>query len=147
MATIYHQIGIKAPLNDVYKAIATEEGVTGWWTQTSGDPEINGKLDFSFGGHVVSAKVTAKTADKYVEWTVGGDAGEWLDTRICFDLEEKPDQVMVNFRHDDWKEATPFLAHCSTKWGVFMLSLKDYLETGAGKPFPHDIHINHTDFS
>ena len=147
MATIYHQVGIKAPLNDVYRAIATTEGVTGWWTQTSGDPQINGKLDFSFDGHIVSVKVTANTADKYIEWTVGGDAGEWLDTRICFDLEEKPDQVMVNFRHDDWKEATPFLAHCSTKWGVFMLSLKDYLETGSGKPFPHDIHINHTDFS
>ena len=147
MATIYHQVGIRATLNDVYKAIATTEGVTGWWTQTSGDPQINGKLDFSFDGHIVSVKVTANTADKYIEWTVGGDAGEWLDTRICFDLEEKPDQVMVNFRHDDWKEATPFLAHCSTKWGVFMLSLKDYLETGAGKPFPHDIHINHTDFS
>jgi len=27
------------------------------------------------------------------------------------------------------------------------LSLKDYLETGTGKPFPHDIHINHTDFN
>jgi hypothetical protein len=146
MATIYHQVGIRATLNDVYKAIATTEGVTGWWTQTSGDPQINGKLDFSFDGHIVSVKVTANTADKYIEWTVGGDAGEWLDTRICFDLEEKPDQVMVHFRHDDWKEATPFLAHCSTKWGVFMLSLKDYLETGTGKPFPHDIHINHTDY-
>ena len=146
MATIYHQVGIRATLNDVYKAIATTEGVTGWWTQTSGDPQINGKLDFSFDGHIVSVKVTANTADKYIEWTVGGDAGEWLDTSICFDLEEKPDQVMVHFRHDDWKEATPFLAHCSTKWGVFMLSLKDYLETGTGKPFPHDIHINHTDY-
>jgi hypothetical protein len=37
MATIYHQVGIKAPLNDVYKAIATKEGVTGWWTNISGD--------------------------------------------------------------------------------------------------------------
>ena len=78
---------------------------------------------------------------------MGDDAGEWLDTRICFDLEQLEDQVMVNFRHTDWKAETPFLAHCSTKWGVFMLSLKDYLETGTGKPFPHDIHINHTIFN
>jgi uncharacterized protein YndB with AHSA1/START domain len=146
MATIYHQVGIKAPLSDVYRAIATTEGVTGWWTQTNGIPETSGKLEFSFDGHIVSACVTANTPEKYIEWTVGGDAGEWLDTRICFDLEEKPVQVMVNFQHTDWKQATPFLAHCSTKWGVFMLSLKDYLETGTGKPFPHDIHINHTDF-
>lgn len=147
MATIYHQVGIKASLNDVYKAIATTEGVTGWWTDTSGDAESGGKLVFSFGEHRVHATVTGNTPDKYIEWTVGGDAGEWLDTRICFELEEIEDQVMVNFHHTDWKAETPFLAHCSTKWAVFMLSLKDYLETGTGKPFPHDIHINYTDFN
>ena len=147
MATIYHQVGIKASLNDVYKAIATTDGVTGWWTDTSGNAESGGKLEFSFGEHSVHVTVTGNTPDKYVEWTVGGDAGEWLDTRICFDLEELEDQVMVNFRHTDWKAETPFLAHCSTKWAVFMLSLKDYLETGNGKPFPHDIHINYTVFN
>ena len=48
MATIYHQVGIKAPLNRVYEAIATPDGVTQWWTPTSGDPNKGGKLDFSF---------------------------------------------------------------------------------------------------
>jgi hypothetical protein len=147
MATIYHQVGIKAALHDVYKAIASTEGVTGWWTNTSGDPGTGGELEFLFGSHSVHVRVTVNIPDKHVEWTVCGEAGEWLDTRICFDLEELEDQVMVNFQHTDWKAETPFLAHCSTKWGVFMLSLKDYLETGAGKPFPHDIHINHTNFN
>lgn len=146
MATIYHQIGIKASLNEVYNAIATTEGVSGWWTSTSGNPDTGGDLEFSFDGHVVKTKVTANTPEKYVEWTVAGDAGEWLDTRICFRLDEQEGQVMINFQHTDWKAATDFLAHCSTKWGVFMLSLKDYLETGVGKPFPYDIHINHTVF-
>ena len=147
MATIYHQVGIKAPLNDVYKAIATTAGVTGWWTKTYGDPEAGGDLEFSFDGHVVKVKVTAITPGKYVEWTVGGNDGEWLNTRICFALAEQENQVMVNFQHTDWNAATEFLAHCSTKWGVFLLSLKDYLETGTGKPFPHDIPINHTVFN
>ena len=110
MATIYHQVGINASLNDVYRAIATTEGVTGWWTHTSGDADTGGKLEFSFGEHSVHVTVTGNTPDKYVEWTVGGDAGEWLDTRICFDLEELEDQVMVNFRHTDWKTETPFRA-------------------------------------
>jgi len=147
MATIYHQVGIKAALNDVYKAIATTEGVTGWWTSTAGNAESGGELEFSFDGHSVKVKVTGNTPDKYVEWTVIGEAGEWLNTRICFDLEELDDQVMVNFQHADWQQATEMLAHCSTKWAVFLLSLKDYLETGAGKPFPHDIKINHTVFN
>jgi uncharacterized protein YndB with AHSA1/START domain len=147
MAAIYHQVGIKAPLNSVYEAIATTDGVTGWWTTTSGNPETGGELEFSFDGHIVKVKVTDNIPAKYVEWTVVGEEGEWLDTRICFELEDKEDQVMVNFQHADWREATRFLAHCSTKWAVFMLSLKDYLETGAGRPFPNDVHINHTDFN
>ena len=147
MATIYHQVGINASLSDVYTAIATTQGVTGWWTKTIGDPRTDGDLEFSFDGHIVKVKVTANTPGKYIEWTVGGSEGEWLDTRICFDLDEREDQVMVNFQHADWREATEMLAHCSTKWAVFLLSLKDYLETGSGKPFPHDIHINHTAFN
>ena len=35
------------------------------------------------------------------------------------------------------------MAHCSCKWAVFLLSLKDALETGKGRPFPDDIHIDH----
>ena len=147
MAAIYHQVGIKAPLNKVYNAVATTEGVTRWWTKTSGNPQPGGKLEFAFDDHIVTAVVTANTPDRYVEWTVGGDAGEWLDTRICFELDDKGDQIIVNFQHADWQQATRFMGHCSTKWAVFLLSLKDYLETGAGKPFPFDIHINHTDFS
>ena len=147
MATIYHQVGIKAALSDVYRAIATPEGVSGWWTRTRGVPERGGDLEFSFDDISVKAKVTAYEADKYIEWTVGGKQGEWLDTRICFELVALDDQVMVNFQHADWREATEMLAHCTTKWAVFLLSLKDYLETGTGKPYPQDTHINHTVFN
>jgi hypothetical protein len=35
------------------------------------------------------------------------------------------------------------LPHCSTKWAVFMLSLKELLEKGKGHPAPDDIEINH----
>ena len=146
MATIYHQVGIKAPVEKIFNAIATLQGVSSWWTLTSGDPTLEGELTFSFGEHDVFAKVTAYENNKHVEWTVQGEEGEWLNTRICFDLDEKQDQVMVNFQHADWKEATDFLAHCSTKWAMFLLSLKKYVETGTGMSFPDDIHINHTTF-
>jgi uncharacterized protein YndB with AHSA1/START domain len=147
MATIYHQVGIKSPLKAVYQAIATPDGVSGWWTKTRGNADPRGELEFDFDGHVVKVTVTENKPGKYVEWTVGGEEGEWLNTRICFELDEREDQIMVNFQHTDWKAATTFMSHCSTKWAVFMLSLKDYLETGNGKPFPHDTAINHTDFN
>jgi hypothetical protein len=35
-----------------------------------------------------------------------------------------------------------FMHHCSTKWGVFLLSLKSLLETGKGAPHPNDIKLD-----
>jgi hypothetical protein len=33
--------------------------------------------------------------------------------------------------------------HYSMRWSVFLLSLKDFLETGKGHPSPHDIAISY----
>lgn len=32
--------------------------------------------------------------------------------------------------------------HCSTKWAVYLMSLKALVETGKGNPNPHDPHIS-----
>jgi hypothetical protein len=32
--------------------------------------------------------------------------------------------------------------HCSTKWAVFLISLKSPVETGKGSPDPHDVKID-----
>ena len=61
---------------------------------------------------------------------------------VTFELEPGDRQTYVNFSHYNWQQADAFLAHCSTKWGVFMLSLKSCIETGKGRPFPDDIHID-----
>jgi hypothetical protein len=64
---------------------------------------------------------------------------------ISFDLAQAEDQVFVNFSHRVWVAQTCLCVHCSTKWAVFLLSLKDYLETGKGQPFSNDAHVNHID--
>ncbi len=32
--------------------------------------------------------------------------------------------------------------HCSTKWGVFLMSLKSLVETGKGAPDPNDVKLD-----
>ena len=50
MADIRHRVGIAAPKEQVYEALSTVEGLSGWWTRdTAGDPAIGGKLEFFFG--------------------------------------------------------------------------------------------------
>jgi uncharacterized protein YndB with AHSA1/START domain len=45
------------------------------------------------------------------------------------------------FGHVNWREAVEFTAHCSTKWATFLLSLRDLVEAGKGRPAPNDIQI------
>ena len=35
-----------------------------------------------------------------------------------------------------------FMAHCSMKWAVFLLGLRELMETGKGKPAPADMKID-----
>ena len=42
--------------------------------------------------------------------------------------------ISVLFRHSDWKEASSFHASRSMKWATFLLSLREALETGVGRP-------------
>jgi hypothetical protein len=68
-------------------------------------------------------------------------AAEWIGTHLSFALSEKDGRVHVRFRHADWKETTDFLAFCGMKWATFLLSLRESLETGVGRPNPHDLQI------
>lgn len=67
---------------------------------------------------------------------------EWISTEVTFDLHQEEDYTIVLFAHKNWREEVEFKAHCSMKWAIFMLSLKEFVETGKGKPSPYDIKID-----
>ncbi|GAA2161470.1 hypothetical protein GCM10010403_06120 [Glycomyces rutgersensis] len=88
-------------------------------------------------------EVTELDKGERVLWeVVGGSAPEWIGTKIHWDLKTEGDHTVVLFKHEGWREPVEFMHHCSTKWGSFLMSLKQYLETGAGAPWPHDVHID-----
>ena len=59
-----------------------------------------------------------------------------------FELEQQDKQAILLFSHYDWQHSDAFIAHCSTKWGVFMMSIKACIETGVGSPYPDDVAID-----
>jgi hypothetical protein len=67
---------------------------------------------------------------------------EWVYTEVTFRLEWKEGQTFVVFAHTDWKEPVEFMHHCSTKWATFLLSLREFVERGAGHPAPRDVKIH-----
>ena len=50
--------------------------------------------------------------------------------------------TIVLFAHAGWREPVEFMNHCSTKWAIFLMSLKSLLETEKGTPNPHDPNIS-----
>ena len=51
---LIHRICIAAPAEKIYRAITTEQGITGWWTtDVRMDAHACGKAVFGFGSHSV----------------------------------------------------------------------------------------------
>ena len=142
MATIYHKIGIKADIETVYEKLTTLEGLSGWWTKTTGVSEAGKKLVFEFGEHKSTMIVVDLKKPNLVHWKVDDSGTDRFGTEILFNLKADDKQTFVNFQHRGWDEDADWLAHCSTKWAVFLLSLKDLIEKGTGQPFPNDVQID-----
>lgn len=140
MVDIRHRIGVKdITPEDAYQAIATREGIAAWWVaETTGDDTVGGTLSF---GADIKAQVTELRPDERVRWQVIAGPDEWIGTHLIFDIKLDGDYTIILFTHQGWAEPVEFMHHCSTKWGVFLVSLKQYLDSGTGAPAPHDVHI------
>ena len=143
MPDIRHRVAITAPIESVYEAVATPEGISRWWTRDGvrGESSEGSKLQFFFGQPDPAAvmEVTRLDPEGHVSWNCIEGADEWVGTRLTFDLTRNDDQTVVLFTHADWREPVEFMAHCSARWAYFLLSLKSLLETGRGTPFPEDM--------
>jgi uncharacterized protein YndB with AHSA1/START domain len=149
MPDIIHRIGFKAPPAKVYEAVATSEGLSRWWTdEVQGESRPGGRIEFLFrtpGGDVLGKmvmEVTGQDSPRSVRWRCVDGPPDWIGTRFTFDLTQMDGQTILIFGHRGWAEASESMAHCSMKWAVFLLSLKDYVQTGKGKPSPHDLKID-----
>ena len=144
MVDILHKVGIKASSPDgVYQALTTLDGLSAWWTDdTGGDSKVGGVLQFRFGAGGFDMKVLELEPARKVLWLVVEGPEEWIGTKISFELEQRDGWAIVLFKHLGWKEPVEFMHHCSTKWAVFLLSLKSLLETGKGAPAPNEIKLD-----
>jgi len=143
MPDIRHRVVIAAPLESVYEAVSTKEGVADWWSRDGvrGESSEGSKLQFYFGSPEPAAvmEVTRLDPQGHVAWLCVDGAEAWVGTRLTFDLTEDEGKTVVMFAHSDWREASEFMAHCSARWAYFLLSLKSLVETGTGTPFPDDL--------
>lgn len=147
MPDIRHRVEMAAPPAAVYEAVATKEGLSGWWTRDGvrGDSAEGAKLEFSFGQPEPAAVMevtrlqSPAQSPAQVRWRCVAGEPQWVGTDLTFDIDPAGAGTVVSFTHADWRRPSDFMAHCSARWAYFLLSLKSLVETGRGTPFPEDL--------
>lgn len=139
MPEIIHRVGINMSPAKTYAALSTINGLRHWWTtSTRGNPRKGGLIDFGF----CKMRVLQSVPNRIVHWNCVSGPREWIGTEVSFQLIWKEGQTFVLFRHYNWKERVEFMHHCSTKWAIFLMSLRNWLERGEGHPAPYDVKIH-----
>ena len=144
MPDILHRVGMQAPASKVYQALSTLDGLSRWWiVGTTGDPKPGGIVHFVPEGGGFDMLVLESKPEALVKWRCTGGPPEWIGTEVSFSLRAESDgSTFVLFKHAGWREPVEFMHHCSTKWAVFLLSLKGWTERAEGRPHPYDVKLH-----
>ena len=143
MPDILHRVGVQSSAAKVFEALATTDGLSHWWmVGTTGDPKVGGTLRFTPDGGGFEMKVVESKPGEVVRWQCVGGPREWIGTDLTFRLLQKESQTFVLFTHAGWRDPVEFMHHCSTKWATFLLSLRNWVERGEGRPHPYDVKIH-----
>ncbi|GLB48764.1 SRPBCC family protein [Neptunitalea lumnitzerae] len=134
---IYHDVVIKVPCAEVYKAVSQPEHLVNWWPlHCSGTPEVGASYNFFFEepynwyGKVIKA---SKDISFAIEMTVADE--DWNPTSFGFDLEAIEEGCLVKFWHINWPYCNHHFRRSSYCWAMLLKLLKDYLEKGIIVPF------------
>jgi predicted ester cyclase/uncharacterized protein YndB with AHSA1/START domain len=139
MKTILHTVDIEAsPPGNVYRALTTREGLSGWWTtRVSADEEVGGIVDFAFSETFnPDMEITALEPPHHVAWRCVGGHEPWHDNTFDFRIEARGDGSILFFRQTYAKELDEEnYGRYNFNWGYYLESLRLLVEKGRGKPY------------
>lgn len=138
MRKIIHSVNINTRRDNVYRAVATEEGLSNWWTtDVNADLRVGGKIEFRFAQQFsADMKITRLDEPARVEWTCVGGEPLWKDNTFRFELDDRGDRTMLLFTQDYAGQISDEeYGIFNFNWGYYLGSLKQYCETGEGYPF------------
>lgn len=142
--TIAHDLRINASAETIYQAVATQKGITGWWSKECSVGENEGEssvLNFDKQGTKVQMSfqtIELKPTEKVVWECIENPNPAWLETQVITEIEELEKSCKVQFSHagfdEKWSGAEPF-EMTKQGWEHFVASLKSFCESGEGQPW------------
>ncbi|WP_222981587.1 SRPBCC family protein [Flagellimonas meishanensis] len=143
-----HFIGTTATKEAMFEAMATTEGLTKWWaTKAKGNVLAGQVVELEFDGlTTLKFKCDEVVKNKKLVLVCFQSFKAWNGTKLIFNIEKKDQQVFLTLIHQDIAEDDmESYTYFSTKWTVYLLSLKQYLEIGVGTPYPKELKLYHGD--
>ena len=138
MKTIIHFFRIHSQPGKVYEALTTEAGLSAWWTTSvTIGPATPAVVHFRFAGDFnPDMQVTRLEQDQRVEWKCIAGHNNWEDNTFSFVLQNVDGETSLLFtQHYASELSDEVYGSYNFNWGWYLASLKEYCETGKGKPF------------
>jgi len=134
---------IKASRADVFRAIATPEGLNNWWTKTcSGNPTNGGEYALGFGPEYEwNATVSRYEPESNFELSLTKADADWAGTRLVFRLAEKDGTTEVDFQHLGWPTENEHYRISSYCWAMYLRLLRRYVEFGEVVPYEDRLDV------
>src|SRR5258708_17325722 len=116
MATISHAIRIRAPRAQVYQALSTRDGLTGWNTpDLEGDVAQGREFTLRYGDGVSFRWRVSKLIDgSAVSWECTAGPGAAAGSTVSYELSDTGDgRTAVELAHTGWPDAQQALPTCN----------------------------------
>lgn len=105
MADIVQELRVKATPAQVFRTMATPQGLAQWWTKaSSGEPRQGAEYTLTFGPEYDwKGKVARYVPDSAFEIEITRAHPDWMGTRVGSELRpEGKDGTRVRFYHTGW---------------------------------------------
>jgi uncharacterized protein YndB with AHSA1/START domain len=141
MARVHHRIGVAAPREKVYACLLEPDKLTGWWSSTA---EANGNLRLGFAGlTTLEFEIVDNQPPERLLLNCTGQPEIWDQSSLEFRTENAEKQTYLYLTHSKESASDIDFLYFNTKWPLFLVSLKDFVELGSGRPYPNDQRIDH----
>lgn len=137
MSKIKHEIKIKGNAHAIYQALTTLEGLKSWHSaQTEGDFSLHSELIMKgINKPTFCWKIITLNPNHCVEWECVYGPGNAPGTKVSFNLSQADEErVLVECTHEGWSKTDGNYTKCNTLWGMLIVHLKQFVETGIAKP-------------
>lgn len=137
---------IEATVSTVYEALTTQSGIQRWWTTSCQvGSNVGEMINLSFGKTFKEMRIESLRLNEAVEWYVTKSQldipnlerkNEWEGSSIAIHIApQSTSHTRLHLVHMGLTPEVECYEICSSGWAHFLASLKDYCETGTGKPY------------